>query len=151
LTEWRAGVYLAGDLYQVGIGSMSADDIALSVVATVISHRRERRQIVIDAGGLALSKDRSTARLAGRDAGFGRLTDLYGRPAHGQLMVREVHQEHGEIHEVTDSQYDALPIGARVRVLPNHACMTAAMYGEYLVTDGGLEVSARWPRTNGWS
>lgn len=151
LTEWRAGVYMAGDLYQVGIGSMSPDDIALSVVATVISHRRERRQIVIDAGGLALSKDRSTARLAGRDAGFGRVTDLYGRPAYGPLNVRDVHQEHGEIHDVTDLQFDALPIGARVRVLPNHACMTAAMYGEYLVTDGGLDISARWPRTNGWA
>jgi D-serine deaminase-like pyridoxal phosphate-dependent protein len=151
LTEWRAGVYLAGDLYQVGIGSMSAEDIALSVVATVISHRRERRQIVIDAGGLALSKDRSTARLAGRDAAFGLVTDLSGRPAYGRLMVGEVHQEHGEIHEVTESQLEALPIGARVRVLPNHACMTAAMYGEYLVTDGGLDISARWPRTNGWS
>jgi D-serine deaminase-like pyridoxal phosphate-dependent protein len=151
LTEWRAGVYLAGDLYQVGIGSMSADDVALNVVATVISHRRERRQIIIDAGGLALSKDRSTARLAGRDAEFGLVTDLSGRPVYGPLTVREVHQEHGEIHAVTDSQFDALPIGARVRVLPNHACMTAAMYGEYLVTDGGLDITARWPRTNGWA
>ena len=49
-----------------------------------------------------------------------------------------------------DAQFDALPIGARVLVIPNHACMTAAMYGEYLVTDGGLNIAARWPRTNGW-
>jgi D-serine deaminase-like pyridoxal phosphate-dependent protein len=150
LTEWRAGVYLAGDLYQAAIGSMQLEDVALDVVASVISHRRERRLIVIDAGGLALSKDRSTAQLAGRDGGYGLVTDLSGRPVFGALHVRGVHQEHGEIHGVTDAQFDALPIGARVRVVPNHACMTAAMYGEYLVTDGGLDIAARWPRTNGW-
>jgi D-serine deaminase-like pyridoxal phosphate-dependent protein len=150
LTEWRAGVYLAGDMYQAALGSMQLDDVALGVIASVISHRRERRLLVIDAGGLALSKDRSTAQLTGRDAGFGLVTDLSGRPVFGALHVRGVHQEHGEIHGVSDAQFDALPIGARLRVVPNHACMTAAMYGEYLVTDGGLEVAARWPRTNGW-
>jgi len=36
-------------------------------------------------------------------------------------------------------------------VLPNHACMTAAMYDEYLVTDGGRAIAARWKRTNGWA
>jgi D-serine deaminase-like pyridoxal phosphate-dependent protein len=150
LTEWRAGVYLAGDLYQAAIGSMTLEDVALDVIASVISHRRERRLIVIDAGGLALSKDRSTAQLSGRDAGYGLVMDLSGRPAFGALHVRGVHQEHGEIHGVTDAQFNALPIGSRVRVVPNHACMTAAMYGEYLVTDGGVDIAARWPRTNGW-
>jgi D-serine deaminase-like pyridoxal phosphate-dependent protein len=150
LTEWRAGVYLAGDLYQVGVGSMELGDVAVGVVASVISHRRERRLIVIDAGGLALSKDRSTQALHGRDAGYGLVTDLLGRPAYGALHVQGVHQEHGEIRDATDAQFDALPIGARLRVLPNHACMTAAMYGEYLVTEGGLEIGARWSRTNGW-
>ena len=105
---------------------------------------------MIDAGGLALSKDRSTAQLAGRDGGYGLVTDLYGWPVFGALQVRSVHQEHGEIHGVTDAQFEALPIDTRVRVVPNHACMTAAMYGEYLVTDGGLDIVARWPRTNGW-
>jgi D-serine deaminase-like pyridoxal phosphate-dependent protein len=151
LTEWRAGVYLAGDLYQAAIGSMELADVALDVVASIISHRRERRMIILDAGGLALSKDRSTAQLSGRDAGYGLVTDLSGRPVFGALHVRGVHQEHGEIHGVTDSQFDALPIGARVRIVPNHACMTAAMYGEYVVTDGSLDISARWPRTNGWA
>lgn len=151
LTEWRAGVYLCGDLYQAAIGTLSADEVALDVIATVISHRRERRLMVIDAGGLALSKDRSTAQLGGRDAGFGLVRPLSGQPAFAALQVRGVHQEHGEIHGVTDAQFEALPIGTRVRVVPNHACMTAAMYDEYLITDGGLDISERWPRTNGWA
>ncbi len=151
LTEWRAGVYLAGDLFQAAIQALAMNDIALSVLSTVISHHRARRQIVVDAGGLALSKDRSTATMAGRDGGYGLLTDIDGRPFDTSLHISEVHQEHGVVHEVDEGSFEKLPIGARVRVLPNHACMTAAMYDEYLVTDGGRAIAARWKRTNGWA
>ncbi len=46
--------------------------------------------------------------------------------------------------------FDDLPIGSKVRVMPNHACMTAAAYDRYHVVDGGDEVVAVWPRTNRW-
>ena len=151
LTEWRPGVYLAGDLYQAGIGSVGMDDLSLSVLATVISRNEGRRKVVVDAGGLALSKDRSTRSLAGRDVGYGLVTDLLGEPVFGDLYVAEVHQEHGEIHDVPTAAFDALKIGAKVRVFPNHACMTAAMYDEYLVVEQDTAIVARWPRTNGWS
>ncbi len=151
LTEWRAGVYLAGDLFQAAVGSLAMDDIAVSVLATVISHQRRTGQIVVDAGGLALSKDRSTASMSGRDGGYGFVTDVARRPVFGELHVVEVHQEHGVIRSVSEAQFAALPIGARVRIIPNHVCMTAAMYPEYLVTDGDLEITGRWPRTNGWT
>jgi D-serine deaminase-like pyridoxal phosphate-dependent protein len=151
LTEWRAGVYMAGDLYQAGVGSQGLDDVALSVLATVIAHDRARNQIVVDAGGLALSKDRSTSSLAERDYGYGLVCDLEGRPAFGRLCIVETHQEHGIMRSDAPVPFEALPLGARVRILPNHACMTAAAYGEYLVTDGGSEVVDRWDRTNGWS
>ena len=151
LTEWRAGVYLAGDLFQNGIQSLEMSDIALSVVASVISHNRARRQIVVDAGGLALSKDRSTAQMSTRDGKYGLVVDIKGYPAFGNLHIDEVHQEHGEIHDVSDAVLDALTIGANVRIFPNHACMNAAMYDEYLIVDGDSAICARWPRTNGWS
>ena len=151
LTEWRAGVYLAGDLFQAAVGSLAAEDIAVSVLATVISHKKRSGQIVVDAGGLALSKDRSTASLSGRDGGYGLVTDIAGRAQFGELHVVEVHQEHGVIRGVSDALFAALPIGTRVRILPNHVCMTAAMYPEYLVTDGDLKIVAHWPRTNGWT
>ena len=151
LTEWRAGVYMAGDLFQAAVQSLSVDDIAVSVLATVISHNRARSMIVVDAGGLALSKDRSTTGRPGKDAGFGAVVDLAARPSYGDLHIDDVHQEHGEIHGVSAAVFSSLPIGARVRILPNHACMTAAMYHEYLITDGKEEIIERWPRTNGWS
>ena len=43
-----------------------------------------------------------------------------------------------------------LPIGARLRVAPNHTCLTAAAHDRYHVVDGGQEVIATWDRVNGW-
>lgn len=150
LTELRAGVYMAGDLFQAAIGSQAEEDIAVAVLATVISHKPEHNQIVIDAGGIALSKDRSTAAIAGGDLGYGVVLDVEGNPSLGRLMVGGVHQEHGEIRGETPLPFDRLPIGAKVRILPNHVCMTAAAYDRFLVVNSGDEVEAIWERTNGW-
>lgn len=151
LTEWRPGVYLAGDLFQAALGVLRVEDIAVSVLATVISHQRSRGEIIIDAGSLALSLDRSTYGLGGDDAGYGLVTDLLGRPVYGNLYVNAVYQEHGKLCGISEALFSALPVGSRVRILPNHGCMTAAMYNHYLVTEGGEEIVACWPRTNGWS
>ncbi len=148
LTELRPGVYMFFDLAQLGLGSCSQADLALSVVATVISHRPENGRLVIDAGGLALSKDTGAARMV-PDAGYGWLVDPVTQARIGDLRVVAADQEHGYV-EGTAIPYDRLPIGSRVRVLPNHACMTAAAYSTYLVTEGD-DVVARWPRLNGWA
>ena len=124
-------------------------DIALGVLASVIGQRRQENLLLIDAGALALSKDRSTAELAA-DCGFGLVCDaVTGRP-HGGLKVASVHQEHGIIASDAPIPFESFPVGARVRVLPNHACMTGAAHDAYHVIDGGTEVIARWPRCNGW-
>jgi D-serine deaminase-like pyridoxal phosphate-dependent protein len=150
LTEFRAGVYMAGDLYQAGIGSQAEADIAVSVLATVISHKRESNQIVVDAGGLALSKDRATSALEGGDRGYGLVVDLEGNPSFSRMIVAGVHQEHGEIQGEAPLPFDRLPIGTKVRILPNHSCMTAAAYERFLVVNGGTDVEQVWERVNGW-
>ena len=150
VSEARPGVYVFQDLFQAGIGSCRIEDIALSVLATVISRTPDRGTLMIDAGGLALSKDRSTGVLeGGGDCGFGLVCDLQGRLLPG-LRVASVHQEHGEIHVADPSVLDALPVGTMVRVLPNHVCMTAAAHDVYHVVDGGTEVVDTWGRCNGW-
>ena len=55
-------------------------------------------------------------------------------------------------HSETDVPlpFDKFPIGGQVRVLPNHACITAAAYDTYTVVDGGTDVVAHWDRCNGW-
>lgn len=150
VTEARAGVYVFGDLVQSNIGSCTIDDIALSVLATVIGHKRDTGRVIIDAGGLALSKDHGTAGQV-VDYGYGQLCDIAGVPLDG-LRVVEVNQEHGLVAPTlpgaVTAMFDALPIGARVRVLPNHACMTAAAYDAYQVDDG--TALRLWPRCNGW-
>ncbi len=148
VTEMRPGVYILGDLFQAGIGSHGIDDIACSVLSTVLSHRPRSGRVVIDAGGLALSKDRSTAGWP-FDAGYGRLADAVSGALLEGLQVASVHQEHGEVSAAGGIAPDRLPVGTRVRVLPNHICMTAAQYDRYHVVSEG-RVVAVWPRVNGW-
>jgi D-serine deaminase-like pyridoxal phosphate-dependent protein len=150
VTEMRPGVYLLGDLFQAGIGSCTEADIAATVLATVISHRRSSNRIIVDAGGLALSKDRSTAG-SPFDAGYGRVLDAQTGAPLGDLHIASVHQEHGEITSAAPMQWDALPLGAMVRILPNHICMTAAMYERYHLIGAHGQVTDTWARTNGWA
>ncbi|MEQ8586500.1 MAG: alanine racemase [Thalassobaculaceae bacterium] len=152
VTEMRPGVYMFMDLFQSGVGCCGLEDIAVTVMASVTNLRPESGMAHIDAGALALSKDRSTQGQS-RDCGFGLLTDAFGRPLPG-LTVEAVHQEHGRIAGV-GADPAVLPIGSRVHVLPNHVCMTAAMYDRYAVVDGladGMRqpVVAFWDRVNGW-
>ncbi|MBV8456739.1 MAG: hypothetical protein JO122_09025 [Acetobacteraceae bacterium] len=122
------------------------DDIAVTVLASIIGHRPGR--LLIDAGGLALSKDRSTEAVP-IDYGFGLMLDRYGRRSFGDAVVRRVYQEHGLVE--LDAAYPAeLPVGALVRIAPNHTCMTAAAHDRYHVVNGSDRVEDVWYRVNHW-
>jgi D-serine deaminase-like pyridoxal phosphate-dependent protein len=138
------------DLVQAGIGICDIDDIALNVLATVIGHQREKNWIITDAGWMALSSDRGTAGQA-IDQYYGQVCDLEGRP-YEDLVVLRANQEHGIIAARPGSQarIPELRIGDRIRILPNHACATAAQYDSYYVMDENNSVSATWPRFRGW-
>lgn len=150
VTEMRAGVFMFGDLVQAGIGSCAVGDIALSVLATVIGHRRAEGWIVVDAGWMALSRDRGTARQA-VDQGYGLVCDRAGRP-YPDLIVRDANQEHGivALRPGSAAALPELPVGARLRILPNHACATGAQHDRYHVLDAAGRPHATWPRINGW-
>ncbi|MEM7500582.1 MAG: alanine racemase [Pseudomonadota bacterium] len=149
IDEVRPGVYLAGDLFQAQLGTVALDNIAVSVLASVIAHDPGRNKLMIDAGGLALSKDRSTAQ-APVDQGYGLVVRDDGSPIPGDPVVAGVHQEHGEVTSTIPLPFDALPVGSAVRVLPNHVCMTAAAYDRYFVVDGGEPIVAEWEKVAGW-
>ncbi|MCZ6889134.1 MAG: alanine racemase [Gammaproteobacteria bacterium] len=150
VTEMRPGVYMFGDLDQVALGSCAVEDVALSVLATVIGQNRRAGRILIDAGALALSKDVSANAHRFNHAlgavGYGRIVGFEG------LYVESVHQEHGLIAAADGValRFDELAIGQQLRILPNHACITAAAHACYHVVEGDDEVLDEWDRVNGW-
>jgi D-serine deaminase-like pyridoxal phosphate-dependent protein len=151
VTEVRAGVFMFFDLVMAGVGVCQVDDIAVSVLATVIGHQRERGWILIDAGWMAMSQDRGT-RKQEIDQGYGLVCDIDGEP-YADVIVADANQEHGII-TVRPGSRGVLPelaIGDRVRILPNHACATGAQHGAYHVVRGSAGiVEAEWPRFGGW-
>jgi D-serine deaminase-like pyridoxal phosphate-dependent protein len=149
VTDVRAGVYMFGDLFQAQLGTHGLEDIALTVLTSVIGRKPARNAVLLDAGGLALSKDRST-QAAPHDYGFGLVLDEDGKPSLGHAIIGRTHQEHGEMTGDGPLDFARLPIGARLRVAPNHTCMTAAAHDRYHVVDGGRDVVAVWDRVNGW-
>lgn len=150
VTEARVGVAYFNDLTMVGLGVCSLDDIALSVLTTVIGHQTARNRVLVDAGWMALSADRGRASQL-VFPGYGLIADLEGRPLSG-IGIVETNQEHGLIGATNGTPLDftRFPLGGRLRILPNHACATAAAFSHYQVLDarGGLDV--QWARCSGW-
>jgi D-serine deaminase-like pyridoxal phosphate-dependent protein len=151
VTEVRAGAFVFFDLVQAGIGVCVQDDIALSVLATVIGHQHYKGWTIIDAGWTALSCDRGTASQA-VDQGYGAVCDVRGRPI-PELKVIAANQEHGIVAMRADAAGGApeLPVGTRLRILPNHVCATAGQHDRYhVIGKGANEVTTEWPRFSGW-
>ncbi|MDX2593144.1 MULTISPECIES: alanine racemase [Streptomyces] len=154
VTELRAGNYVFFDLVMAGLGVCAVDDLALSVVVTVIGHRPEYGWIITDGGWMAMSRDRGTSAQP-QDQGYGLVTDLTGRLLPG-LVMTAASQEHGTLIARDGARLPELPVGTRLRVLPNHACATAAQHQGYHVVDSARgtgpapTIEAVWPRVNGW-
>jgi D-serine deaminase-like pyridoxal phosphate-dependent protein len=150
VTEVRAGVYVFFDLVMAGISVCRIEDIALSVLATVIGHQPDKGWVITDAGWMAMSRDRGTAAQP-LDQGYGLVCDLDGGPLDG-VIVSDANQEHGILsHRSGDAaRMPALPVGTLVRILPNHACATAAQHERYHVVRGSRRIEAGWERIRGW-
>ena len=151
VTELRAGVYMFFDLVQHGVGVCSKEDIAISVLASVIGAKAEKGWIFVDAGWMALSRDRGTANQR-VDQGYGVVCDEQGHVLE-DVIVSQASQEHGilSIRPGSAKTMPDLPVGTRVRILPNHACAMAAQHAFYSVVDGGgTGIEAHWERIRGW-
>jgi D-serine deaminase-like pyridoxal phosphate-dependent protein len=136
VTEIRAGNYVFNDATQVALGVAPPEDCALSVVATVVA-RPEPRRIILDCGSKALAAERLTPR----SEGFGLVV------GHDELRVERLFEEHAIV--VSDEPCE-IPLGARLRVIPNHACATANLHERLLVVADD-EVVDVWPvGARGW-
>ena len=68
------------------------------------------------------------------------------------LIISAANQEHGTIALRSGSlrPLPDLPVGTPLRILPNHACATAAQYAGYTVLPAESDASVvYWPRFNG--
>ena len=150
VTEVRAGVYMFFDLVMAGLNVCAIDDIGVSVLATVIGHQADKGWIITDAGWMAMSRDRGTSSQK-IDQGYGVVCDAAGAPL-ADLLVVSTNQEHGIVGRRGGGALDAAqyPVGTLLRVLPNHACATAAQHDRYHVVDDSAQIAAVWPRFSGW-
>ena len=146
VSEFRCGNYIFYDAFQATLGSCGFEDCALTVLAAVVHRDQERRKIVVDAGAVALSKDRGAVDLDSF-CGYGRVYDLEGKDL--GLRVGSLSQEHGEIFVDDETTFNSLKVGSRVRILANHSCLTALQHSHYHILDGGKIVD-RWEINRGW-
>ena len=149
VTEVRAGVYVFFDLVMAGLAVCAVDDIAVSVLTSVIGHQRDKGWTIVDAGWMAVSRDRGTASQA-VDQGYGLVCDVDGLVL-ADYTVSGANQEHGIISHRSGSPSRMLdvPVGALLRILPNHACATTAQHSVYHVL-GDDGVTETWERFSGW-
>ena len=132
LTEYRVGTYAFHDRATVAAGAATLDDVAMTVLATVISSPAPGRAI-LDAGSKALTSD------PGPDAGFGAIVEAPG------AVVTRLNEEHGYLTLADD---DLLALGDRVHVVPNHACVVSNLFERFVVVSGG-DVVAEWSIARG--
>src|SRR3546814_16305174 len=87
-----------------------------------------------------MSRDRGTAKKK-VDQGYGLVRDQDGHPI-PDLIMSQANQEHGIVEHRHDSSLTPmLPIGTLLRILPNHACSTAAQHDRYIVVAGSQKRS----------
>ena len=150
VTEIRAGVYMFQDLVMASLGVCEVDDIAISVLTSVIGAQAEKNWILTDGGWMAMSRDRGTSAFP-IDCGYGLVCDVNGAPI-DDLVVIGANQEHGIIARRDGGPINIadFPVGRLLRILPNHACATAAAFDAYEVVGEGNRLIGRYPRINGW-
>jgi D-serine deaminase-like pyridoxal phosphate-dependent protein len=150
ITEVRAGVYVFFDLVMAGLGVCSQDDIAISVLSSIIGHQKDKDWVITDAGWMAMSRDRGTSNHP-VDQGYGLVLDVHGSPI-DDYIVRSANQEHGILgarHASQNVNFDQFPLASHIRVLPNHACSTAAQFDRFYVVEGD-DVVGEWQSISGW-
>jgi D-serine deaminase-like pyridoxal phosphate-dependent protein len=137
VTEARPGNYIFYDRTMVLIGACEPRDVAVTVLATVVSHQPGASHFVIDAGALSLSKDLGPGHLG--------LEPVYGEvKGHPELSVASVSQEHGLVRAAAPAAIEGkFKVGQQIEIVPNHSCLTEAHFDEYVVVQGD-RIMDRW-------
>jgi D-serine deaminase-like pyridoxal phosphate-dependent protein len=129
VTEYRAGMYIYGDRYTLRSEAMKLEQVAFSVVTTVVSRPTSERGI-LDGGSKTFSSD-----LMGLD-GYGMILEYPG------ARLYQLSEEHGFVDFSECAQQPS--IGDRVTVIPNHCCSVTNLFNEIVAVRDGI-VETTWP------
>ncbi|KDN60704.1 hypothetical protein CSUB01_04112 [Colletotrichum sublineola] len=164
--ELHAGVYSVLDMQQMSTRSRTdlgsyEDEVAITVVVEVCSvyndGERKNPEALIAVGTLGLGREPCPSY-----SGWGVSGRLpFPGSEHGRrLVVERISQEHSILSwdsgpdEETDLPPIPLEVGQAVSIYPNHACVTGALYGWYLVVDSSrpnkTQIVDVWVRGSGW-
>jgi D-serine deaminase-like pyridoxal phosphate-dependent protein len=138
-TEIRPGTYVFNDRTTAAIGACGWDDCAYTVLATVVS-TAVPGQAVVDAGSKALSSDELRA------AGYGGYGQLLDRP---DVAVARLSEEHG-ILDLSSTDWRPR-VGERVRIIPNHVCVSVNLQPVLYGVREGVVVREWTPEARGWT
>jgi len=116
ITEIRPGNYIFLDRTTWQLGLITPEQIALNVIATIIS--KNKNYFIIDAGSKILTSDLGPhgSKLL-EDYGIAYPIDSYLENSR-EMRIVSLSEEHGIIKRPS---FD-LPIGTKLRIIPNHAC-----------------------------
>jgi D-serine deaminase-like pyridoxal phosphate-dependent protein len=129
VTEVRAGTYVFNDLMQLRWGSASESDLALSILATVVSTNRDGR-LTVDAGSKTFAGDAVLSDDHGR---------VVARSVEGDIVLDALTEEHG-----VGRCSRHVEVGDRPRFVPVHVC-TCVNLSDELYAVRGDRVEAVWP------
>ncbi|ODV84770.1 hypothetical protein CANARDRAFT_28910 [[Candida] arabinofermentans NRRL YB-2248] len=144
--ELHAGNYPFCDLQQMETNCVTIEDVSCGVLAEVLSTYPSRGkkgpgEQLVNAGAIAL------AREFGPLPGHGR---IYSPAGYENWIVGRLSQEHGILTPLEDKETPLIPLGTKVRIVPQHSCITAAAYPWYYIIDDNDVVTDIWVSYRGW-
>lgn len=123
-TEHRAGTYVYNDRSMVRAGECTQADLAMHILATVVSRPSEDRA-VLDAGSKALTSDL---------LGFSDYGDIHGFEGARILSLSEEHA----VVDISACRDSFPAIGGQVRIVPNHTCVVSNLFDRMVFHRDGV-------------
>ncbi|KAK8791001.1 hypothetical protein WA158_005632 [Blastocystis sp. Blastoise] len=139
ITEIHPGNYCCYDRVQCSLGSCKEEDIAVTVITSILAQYPDRNTLLCDAGGIPLSKDK------------GDLSTWASVVNHEELYMGKVSQEHGLLTSTSPIDFKQYPIGTHLLLHPNHSCMTAAQYPKFYIYTSDGTIVDEWIPAKYWN
>lgn len=123
-TEHRSGTYIYNDRAMLRAGICGREDLAMHVLATVVSRPAPDRA-VLDSGSKALT------------------SDLLGFADHGEIeelpgaRIVALSEEHAVV-DLSECRATAPAVGDRVRIVPNHTCVVTNLFDRMVFHRNGV-------------